>query len=79
MYRGLDELRRVREQGARIAVASNLTLPYAATLKALLGDLVDVWHFSFTAGAIKPERVFHAGLTTCLGCEASELLMVGDT
>ncbi|MEG8058705.1 HAD family hydrolase [Sphingomonas faeni] len=75
----LDALGRVREQGVRIAVASNLALPYAAPLKALLGDLVDIWHFSFDAGAIKPDRAFYAGLTTRLECEASELLMVGDT
>ena len=75
----LDALRQVREQGVRIAVASNLALPYAAPLKALLGDLVDIWHFSFDAGAIKPDRAFYAGLTAHLGCKASELLMVGDT
>lgn len=75
----LDTLRRVREQGVRIAVASNLALPYAAPLKALLGDLVDIWHFSFDAGAVKPNRPFYAGLTAKLGCEANELLMVGDT
>jgi len=75
----LDALWRIREQGVRIAVASNLALPYAAPLKALLGDLVDIWHFSFDAGAIKPERAFYAGLTARLECEASELLMVGDT
>lgn len=40
----LDALRRVRAAGVRIAAASNLALPYAAPLKALLGDLVDVWH-----------------------------------
>jgi HAD superfamily hydrolase (TIGR01549 family) len=75
----LDALRRIREQDVKVAVASNLALPYAAPRKALLGDLVDIWHFSFDAGAIKPERAFYAGLTARLGCEASELLMVGDT
>jgi HAD superfamily hydrolase (TIGR01493 family) len=75
----LDALRRVRETGVRVAVASNLALPYAAPLKALLGALVDVWHFSFDAGAIKPDRLFYAGLTASLRCEASELVMVGDT
>ncbi|MBD8737762.1 HAD family hydrolase [Sphingomonas sp. CFBP 13706] len=75
----LDTLRRVRDQGMRVAVASNLAMPYAAPLKALLGDLIDVWHFSFDAGAIKPERAFYAGLTAKLGCESEELLMVGDT
>jgi HAD superfamily hydrolase (TIGR01549 family) len=75
----LDTLRRVRDQGMRVAVASNLAMPYAASLKALLGDLIDVWHFSFDAGAIKPERAFYAGLTAKLGCAPDEMLMVGDT
>ncbi|MEG3167849.1 HAD family hydrolase [Sphingomonas sp. LB3N6] len=75
----LDALRRVHKQGVKVAVASNLALPYAAPLKALLSDLVDIWHFSFDAGAIKPDRAFYASLTARLGCEASELLMVGDT
>jgi len=75
----LYALRQVREQGLKVAVASNLALPYAAPQKALLGDLMDIWHFSFDAGAIKPKRAFYAGLTTRLKCEASELLMVGDT
>jgi len=70
---------RLREQGVRIAVAANLALPYAAPLKALLGDLVEIWHFSFDAGVIKPDRAFYAGLTARLECETSELLMVGDT
>ncbi|WP_010165450.1 HAD family hydrolase [Sphingomonas sp. PAMC 26617] len=75
----LDALRRVRDQGVKVAVASNLAQSYAAPLRALLGDLIDVWHFSFDAGAIKPARAFYAGLTAKLGCGASELLMVGDT
>jgi len=75
----LDTLRRIRDQGLTVAVASNLAMPYAAPQKALLGDLVDVWHLSFDAGAIKPDRVFYAGLAAKLGCEAGELLMVGDT
>lgn len=75
----LNTLRRVRDQGMKVAVASNLAMPYAAPLKALLGDLIDVWQLSFDAGAIKPERAFYAGLTAKLGCEPDELLMVGDT
>ena len=75
----LDALRRVRAEGVKIAVASNLALPYAAPLKALLGDLVDVWHLSFAEGTIKPERAFYGGLTAKLSCEPGELLMVGDT
>jgi len=47
--------------------------------EGLLGGLVDIWHLSFNAGAIKPDMAFYAGLTAHLGSEASELLMVGDT
>lgn len=75
----LDALRRVRAAGVKVAVASNLALPYAAPLKALLSDLVDVWHLSFAEGTIKPERTFYAALTAKLDCEAGELLMIGDT
>ncbi len=75
----LDALRRVRDRGMKVAVASNLAQPYAAPLRALLGNLVDVWHFSFDAGLIKPDRSFYAGLTAKLGCDPAELLMVGDT
>lgn len=42
---------------------------HAVPLKALLFDLVNVWHLSFDAGAIKPERAFYAGLMARLGCE----------
>ncbi len=75
----LDALRLVRDRGVKVAVASNLAQPYAASLRALLGNLVDVWHFSFDAGSIKPEQAFYAGLTAKLGCDPAELLMVGDT
>jgi len=52
---------------------------FDSPLKGLLGDLIDVWHFSLDAGAIKPERAFYAGVTAKFGCEADDLLMVGDT
>lgn len=75
----LDALHRIRDRGVTVAVASNLAEPYAAPLMALLGDLVDVWHFSFAVGAAKPQRAFYAALVDRLGIEAHELLMVGDT
>jgi len=75
----LNALNRVCEQGVRIAVASNLALPYAAQLKALLGDLGCLALSTFDTDEVKPDRAFYAGLTAKIGCEASELLMVGDT
>ena len=75
----LDCLRRVRDQGVKVAVASNLAMPYAAPLKALLGDLVDVWHLSFAEGAIKPDVAFYRPLLAKLCRKPEQLLMVGDT
>ncbi|USI75241.1 HAD family hydrolase [Sphingomonas morindae] len=75
----LETLRRVKAHGVTVVVASNLAEPYAAPLKALLGDWVDVWHFSFAVGATKPQRFFYAALTARLGIEPHELLMVGDS
>ena len=75
----LDCLRHVRDQGVQVAVASNLAMPYAAPLRALLGAFVDVWHFSFETGAIKPDAAFYAPLIAKLGCKPEQLLMVGDT
>ena len=75
----LDCLRRVKDQGVKVAVASNLAMPYAASLKALLGDLVDVWHLSFAEGAIKPDAAFYRPLIAKLCRKPKQLLMVGDT
>lgn len=75
----LDVLREIKARGIRVAVASNLALPYAGPLIELLGDLVDLYHFSFDAGAAKPDRAFYDGLHTRLGCPPSEMVMVGDT
>jgi FMN phosphatase YigB (HAD superfamily) len=75
----LDCLHRVRDQGVKVAVASNLAMPYAAPLKALLGDLVDVWHLSFAEGAIKPDAAFYRPLIAKLCRKPEQLLMVGDT
>ena len=75
----LDALRRVRDQGVKVAVASNLAMPYAAPLKALLGDLVDVWHLSFAEGAIKPDAAFYRPLIAKLCRKPEQLLMVGNT
>lgn len=74
-----DMLRAVRYQGLKVAVASNLALPYAAPLRSLLGDLVDVWCLSFQVGAVKPSADFYAALCEQLECDPGEVLMVGDT
>ena len=51
------------------AVPFNASLERSGGYLALLSN----------AGAINPERAFYAGLMARLGCEANELLMIGDT
>lgn len=69
----------LRRAGYRIALASNLALPYAAPLKALFADLVDDACLSFEVGAAKPDPAFYRALFLQLGCAATEILMVGDS
>ena len=75
----LGTLRALRRRGYRLAVASNLALPYAEPLRRLVGGLVDVECLSFEIGVFKPSESFYAQLCSRLACEPSEVLMVGDS
>ncbi|PWG01949.1 HAD family hydrolase [Sphingosinicella humi] len=74
-----ETLRALRRRGYRLATASNLAPPYAEPLRRLVGGLVDVECLSFEIGAVKPSASFYAQLCSLLGCEPSEVLMVGDS
>ena len=69
----------LRARGYRIGLCSNLALPYAAPVEALIGNLLDVRVWSFAVGAVKPEqRIYHA-LCEALSLAPAEVLMVGDS
>jgi HAD superfamily hydrolase (TIGR01509 family) len=74
-----DVLRRLRAEGFRIALASNLALPYAVPVRLLLPFELDAQAWSFELGAIKPDAAFYAQLCRRLGCAPADVLMVGDT
>ncbi|NHZ91397.1 HAD-IA family hydrolase [Massilia sp. CCM 8733] len=69
----------LRKRGLRIAVASNLALPYAQPLRDQLGDLVDTACLSFEVGHVKPDPAFYRALCRQLNLAPAEVLMVGDT
>lgn len=75
----LEVLQRLRELGYRLAVASNLALPYAAPLRQWLESLVDVEVLSFDVGAAKPSALFYEELCERLDLAPSEVLMVGNS
>jgi HAD superfamily hydrolase (TIGR01549 family) len=69
----------LKAAGYQVAVCSNLALPYAAPIEALLGDLLDVRAWSFEVGAIKPDAAMYQALLAKTGNTANEILMVGDS
>lgn len=50
-----------------------------ALLEALLGNLVNIWHFPYNACAIKLRGAFYADLRARWASKTSELLTLGDT
>lgn len=69
----------LRARGYHIALCSNLALPYAAPVEALIGDLLDVRTWSFAVGSTKPDARIYTALCAGLSLLPSEVLMVGDS
>lgn len=72
-------LAELRQRGYQIALCSNLALPYAAPVEALLGPLLDVKVWSYAAGAIKPDVRIYRSLCDALQLAPEQVLMVGDS
>lgn len=72
-------LQRLRADGYRLALASNLARPYVKPVRDLLLDLVDECCFSCEIRAVKPEPEFFRVLSAKLALPPSEILMVGDS
>jgi HAD superfamily hydrolase (TIGR01549 family) len=75
----IEALQHLRDLGYRLAVASNLALPYSEPLKNWLGSLVDVQILSFEVGSAKPSALFYEETCKRLAVEPSEVLMVGNS
>ncbi|MDR5880046.1 HAD family hydrolase [Caballeronia sp. LZ032] len=72
-------LRALRAQGYALAVASNLALPYAAPLQALLPFPLDAHAWSFEVGHVKPDPRLFDFVCRTLDVRPNEALMIGDT
>lgn len=75
----IEVLKKLRAQGYRIAVLSNLALPYGTPVKQLFGEFVDLFVFSFEVDAAKPDAAVYKHLAESLALPPSEILMVGDS
>lgn len=68
----------LKESSFKIALCSNLAMPYGEQLRKLLPDFFDAVVFSYEVGAIKPEQQIYEVIQAYLGCEFSEILFIGD-
>jgi HAD superfamily hydrolase (TIGR01509 family) len=69
----------LRERGLRIAVCSNLALPYGAPLLSALPDTPDAVILSYDVGLVKPDpAIFHL-VCDRLGLQPAGILFVGDS
>lgn len=68
----------LKEQGFKIALCSNVAMPYGEQLKKLLPNVFDALFLSYEIGAIKPENNIYEVIKTHFSCEMSEMLFIGD-
>lgn len=68
----------LKEKGFKLALCSNLALPYGEQLRKLLPDFFDIVAFSYEVGAIKPEPQIYDVIQAHFVCEFSEMLFIGD-
>lgn len=70
---------RLRGQGLKLALCSNLASPYGTVIRHTLPDYPDVEVLSYKVGAIKPEPAIYARVIECLKVAPNKVLFVGDT
>lgn len=71
-------LEKLKKLGFKVAICSNLAMPYGKPVSALLPTL-DAYAWSYEVGAIKPEPPIYQYLVDQLECRTNEILFIGDT
>lgn len=74
----LSTLNQLSQTGVKIALCSNLAVPYGRAVYPMLPRL-DAYVWSYEVGAIKPDPPIYQHLIDQLGCTADEVLFIGDT
>ena len=71
--------RNLKGQGVKLAICSNLALPYGPPLLDKLPSPLDVTILSYELGFIKPEPEIYHAVAKRLDLSPSEILFTGDT
>ena len=74
----LSTLEEFKKLGFKLALCSNLAMPYGEVVSSLLPTL-DAYAWSYEVAAIKPEPKIYQSLIDQVDCQASEVLFIGDT
>jgi len=74
----LSALEKLRNLGFRLALCLNLAMPYGESVFHML-PIFDVYAWSYEVGAIKPDVQIYQYLIDELGCQAKDVLFIGDT
>ena len=74
----LSTLEELKKLGFKLALCSNLAMPYGEVVSSLLPTL-DAYAWSYEVAAIKPEPKIYQSLIDQVDCQASEVLFIGDT
>ena len=70
---------RLRGEGLRLALCSNLASDYVTALRNALPETLDVDVLSCKVGAIKPEPAIYAAVLDGLKVDPDRVLFIGDT
>lgn len=74
----ISTLKNLKELGFKIALCSNLAMPYGERLRVLLPILFDLVVFSYEVGSIKPEQQIYEVIQSHFACEMADMLFIGD-
>jgi HAD superfamily hydrolase (TIGR01549 family) len=74
----LEAVDLLQKAGFKVAVCSNLALPYATAIERLYPSL-DGYSYSFEVGAVKPEFEIYQDASTRIDVNPCQIDMVGDS
>lgn len=74
----LEMLARLKEKGFKLALCSNLAMPYGDVVFKQL-PILDAYAWSYEVGATKPNPKIYQHVLDELGCQAKDVLFIGDT
>lgn len=74
----ISTLQYLKKSGLKIALCSNLAMPYGEHLKGIITDYFDAVIFSYEVGAIKPQKRIYEIIEEKIDYPMSQMLFIGD-